>query len=98
MVYFPPHSAAQSETLNYFNCSFTFKGQSLNNNLLPGPTLGASLLGVLLGFREHPVAISSDVKGMFHQVHLLEEDKQFLRFALLRFASLCFACCGEMLK
>ncbi|KAK7880770.1 hypothetical protein WMY93_032583 [Mugilogobius chulae] len=41
--------------------------ESLNDNLLPGPTLGASLLGVLLRFREHPVAISSDVKGMFHQ-------------------------------
>lgn len=63
-----------------FNCSFRYHGKSLNEHLLPGPTLGASLLGVLLRFREHPVAISSDVKGMFHQVQLLAEDKPLLRF------------------
>lgn len=63
-----------------FSCTFTFKGQNLNDHLLPGPTLGASLLGVLLRFKEHPIAISSDIKGMFHQVCLLEEDKPFLRF------------------
>lgn len=37
-------------------------------------------LGVLLCFREHPVAISRDIEGMFHQVHLLPEDKSLLRF------------------
>nr|XP_057917974.1 uncharacterized protein LOC131109721 [Doryrhamphus excisus] len=93
-----------------FNCSFTFNGQSLNDHLLPGPTLGASLLGVLLRFREHPVAISSDVKGMFHQVRLLEEDKPFLRFLwrdvkvdqepttyewqVLPFGTTCSPCCA----
>ncbi len=63
-----------------FNCSFNFQGLSLNEYLLPGPTLGANLLGVLLRFREHAVAISSDIKGMFHQVRLLTEDQKFLRF------------------
>lgn len=93
-----------------FNCSFTFKGQSLNDHLLPEPTLGASLLGVLLRFREHPVAISSDVKGMFHQVRLLEEDKPFLCFLwrdmkvdekptvykwqVLPFGTTCSPCCA----
>lgn len=32
-----------------FNCSFKFQGQTLNKHLLPGPTLGASLLGALSG-------------------------------------------------
>ncbi|KAI3370918.1 hypothetical protein L3Q82_007424 [Scortum barcoo] len=50
------------------------------NTLLPGPTLGSTLLGVLLRFREYPFAVSSDIKGMFHQVRLLPEDKPFLRF------------------
>ncbi len=63
-----------------FNCSFTYQGASLNEHLLPGPTLGSTLLGVLLRFREYPVAVSSDIKGMFHQVRLLPEDKPFLRF------------------
>ncbi|KAL3979043.1 ATP-binding cassette, subfamily B (MDR/TAP), member 9 [Sarotherodon galilaeus] len=93
-----------------FNCSFTYKGQSLNDCLLPGPTLGASLLGVLLRFREHPVAFSSDIKGMFHQVRLLDEDKPFLCFLwrdmkvdekptiyqwqVLPFGTTCSPCCA----
>ncbi|KAE8281784.1 hypothetical protein D5F01_LYC19167 [Larimichthys crocea] len=63
-----------------FNCSFAHQGASLNEHLLPGPTLGSTLLGVLLRFREYPIAVSSDIKGMFHQVRLLPEDKPFLRF------------------
>ncbi|KAK7939924.1 hypothetical protein WMY93_003250 [Mugilogobius chulae] len=63
-----------------FNCSFTFQNNSLNEHLLPGPTLGSTLLGVLLRFREYPIAVSSDIKGMFHQVRLLPEDQPFLRF------------------
>lgn len=43
-----------------FNCSFEYQGQSLNEFLLPDLTLSASLLGVLLHFREHPVAICSE--------------------------------------
>ncbi|XP_048010442.1 uncharacterized protein LOC125244397 [Megalobrama amblycephala] len=63
-----------------FNCSFVYKGTSLNEQLLPGPNLGPSLLGVLLRFRQHSVAISGDIKGMFHQVRLLPEDRPLLRF------------------
>lgn len=63
-----------------FNCSFVYKGASLNEQLLPGPNLGPSLLGVLLRFRQHRVAISGDIKGMFHQVRLLPEDRPLLRF------------------
>ncbi len=39
-----------------FNCSFEYQDQSLNEHLLPGPTLGSSLLGVLFRLREYPVA------------------------------------------
>ncbi|KAL7866046.1 hypothetical protein SRHO_G00112930 [Serrasalmus rhombeus] len=63
-----------------FDCSFSYKGVSLNDHLLPGPVLGATLLGTLLRFREHAFAISSDIKGMFHQVRLLPEDQPLLRF------------------
>ncbi len=63
-----------------FNCSYQYQGQSLNQYLLPGPTLGASLLGVLIRFREHPVAVSGDITAMFHQVRLIPEDCPLLRF------------------
>ncbi|KAE8289495.1 hypothetical protein D5F01_LYC11197 [Larimichthys crocea] len=92
-----------------FNCSFTHQGASLNEHL-PGPTLGSTLLGVLLRFREYPIAVSSDIKGMFHQVRLLPEDKPFLRFLwrdtarstlpdvyewqVLPFGTTCSPCCA----
>ncbi len=63
-----------------YNCSFKYQCHNLNNYLLPGPTLTSTLLGVLLHFREHAIAITSDIKGMFHQIRLLPEDKPLLRF------------------
>ncbi len=63
-----------------FNCSFAYQGYNLNDYLLPGPPLSPSLLAVLLRFREHSIAVSSDIRGMFHQVRLLPEDKPLLRF------------------
>lgn len=44
------------------------------------PALSPSLIGVLLHFRQHPFAVSGDIKRMFHQVQLLSEDRPLLRF------------------
>lgn len=79
---FIPHHMVTHNDKNrlVFNCSFQYNGMNLNESLLPGPILGPSLLGVLLRFREHSVAVSGDVKGMFHQVRLLEQDRPILRF------------------
>ncbi len=93
-----------------FDCSFTFQGQCLNKYLLPGPNLGPSLLGVLLRFRQHTVAISGDIKGMFHQIRLLPQDRPLLRFLwrdmnkdvspsiyqwqVLPFGTTCSPCCA----
>ena len=80
--WFIPHHMVQHNGKRriVFDCSFQYKGLSLNESLLPGPTLSPSLLGVLLRFREHSVGISGDIRAMFHQVLLLPEDKPFLRF------------------
>ncbi len=93
-----------------FNCSFQHQGKSLNSQLLPGPMLGPSLLGVLLRFRQHTVAVSGDIKSMFHQVRLLAKDKPVLRFLwrnmcrdqepeiyewqVLPFGTTCSPCCA----
>ena len=63
-----------------FDCGAEFKGTSLNEQLLQGPNLTSSLIGVLLRFRQEPIAFMSDVKSMFYQVKVAEEDKDFLRF------------------
>ncbi|KAK0139447.1 hypothetical protein N1851_023835 [Merluccius polli] len=93
-----------------FNCSHQYLGQTLNQYLLPGPALGASLLGVLLRFSEQPVAVSGDIKGMFHQVCLLPDDRPLLRllwrdlkadepprvfeWQVLPFGTTCSPCCA----
>uniref|UniRef100_A0A9J8D9V3 Tc1-like transposase DDE domain-containing protein n=3 Tax=Cyprinus carpio TaxID=7962 RepID=A0A9J8D9V3_CYPCA len=81
-AWYIPHHMVQHNGKNrvVFNCSFSYQGHNLNELLLPGPTLGPSLLAVLLRFREHSVAISSDIRGMFHQVRLLPQDKPLLRY------------------
>lgn len=63
-----------------WDCSFVHNGLSLNEQLLAGPTLGPSLIGVLLRFRQYAVAISGDIRAMFHQVRLLPDDQPILRF------------------
>ncbi len=79
--YLPHHLVSHNNKSRLvFDCSFRHHGLSLNDQLLPGPALGPSLLGVLLRFRQHPVAVSSDIKGMFHQDRLLPKDRPFLRF------------------
>ncbi|KAJ8400032.1 hypothetical protein AAFF_G00400710 [Aldrovandia affinis] len=76
--WFIPHHLVTHNGKNrvVFNCSFTYKDQNLNELLLSGPNLGVSLLGVLLRFREHSTAISSDIKGMFHQRHVHDHSHQ----------------------
>lgn len=54
-----------------FSFSFQYKGQVLNDQLLPGFTLGPTLLGVLLRFRQHGMAISGEFCSMFNQALLL---------------------------
>ena len=50
------------------NAASKFRGESLNSNLLTGPDLLNNLFGVLLRFREDPVAVLSDIEGMFMQI------------------------------
>ena len=56
------------------------KGVSLNKLLLPGPDLTNSLLGVLLRFRQNPVAVIADIEQMFHSFRVKVEHRDFLRF------------------
>ncbi|XP_055604494.1 uncharacterized protein LOC129752749 [Uranotaenia lowii] len=55
-------------------------GVSLNSVLLKGPDLLASLLSVLVRFREFRVAVSGDLREMYHQVLMRLQDQHCLRF------------------
>nr|XP_055059768.1 uncharacterized protein LOC129443292 [Misgurnus anguillicaudatus] len=63
-----------------FDCGAEYSGASLNSQLLQGPNLTNSLIGVLLRFRQEPIAFMTDIKAMFYQVTVAEEDRDFLRF------------------
>ncbi|XP_075263346.1 uncharacterized protein LOC142354894, partial [Convolutriloba macropyga] len=62
------------------NAASKFRGTSLNDMLLAGPDLLASLMGILARFRENRYALSADIEEMFLQVEVKPEDRKFLRF------------------
>ena len=63
-----------------FDCAARYKGTSLNDQLLSSPDLTNSLFGALVRFRQEPVALSSDIEAMFHQVMVDPKDVDALRF------------------
>jgi len=63
-----------------FDCAAEHKGTSLNRKVLSGPDLTNKLIGVLSRFRLHPVALMADIEAMFHQVRVLRDDQDVLRF------------------
>ncbi|XP_030836004.1 uncharacterized protein LOC115921870 [Strongylocentrotus purpuratus] len=63
-----------------YDCAASFKGKSLNDNLLQGPDLTNSLVGVLTRFRQDRIAVMADIEAMFSQVKLLKEEKDLHRF------------------
>ena len=63
-----------------FDCGAKWRGTSVNDQLLQGPDLTQSLVGVLSRFQQEHVALMSDIEAMFHQVRVRPCDKSYLRF------------------
>ena len=81
-VHYIPHHCTSLNTKFrvVFDCSAKFQGLSLNDHLLQGPDLTNSLIGVLLRFRQRPIALIGDIKAMFSQVLVDERDRNVYRF------------------
>lgn len=54
-------------------------GNSLNDKLLCGPNLQNDLIDILLRFRIHQIVITSDIKMMYRQILIREEDRPLQR-------------------
>jgi len=63
-----------------FDCSMKANGYCLNQELLQGPDLTNQLMGVLLRFREEPIAVMGDIEAMFCQVRVPDDQRDCLRF------------------
>ena len=80
-----PHHAVQNvhkpgKTRVVFDAAACHGGTSLNEQLLTGPDLTNSLTGILMRFRQRPVALAADINAMFHQVRVRHADQPALRF------------------
>lgn len=81
-VWYIPHHGVHHQRKGalrvVFDCGATFRGMSLNSELLQGPNLTSTMQGVLMRFRPEPAAFMDDIQAMFHQVCMPEEDHDFL--------------------
>ena len=86
VYYFPMHAvrketSSTSKVRVVFDASAkTTSGTSLNDHLLVGPTVHSSLVDVLLRFRQHKVALTTDVSRMYRAVLLHKEQRDLHRF------------------
>ena len=76
--YLPMHAVCKKSSTTKLRVVFdasarSESGVSLNDRLLVGPTVNASLVDVLLWFRLHRFALTTDVRKMYRAV-LLPED------------------------
>ena len=61
-----------------FDLSAEHHGISINKELLSGPDLTNQIVGVLLRFREEPIAVTGDIEATFHQVKVIEQQINYL--------------------
>ena len=86
--YIPYHAVFNinkpSKSRVVFDAAAKYRGSSLNENLLKGPDLLSSLIGIILRFRINEFAVIRDIDQMFHQVNVPTTDRDPLRFFVER--------------
>ena len=62
-----------------FSCSTSYRGASLNRNLLSGPDLTNQLIGILMRFGTEEVGFVGDIDAMFYHFKVPDSQRSFLR-------------------
>ena len=82
--YLPHHPVCKQKKHGKVRCvanaASSFRGKSLNANLLSGPDLLQNLFRLLRRFRERPIGLIADMEAMFMQISIKEKNQAALRF------------------
>ena len=70
---------ATTKLRNVFDCAAKCNGISLNDMIHAGPKLLQDLFNVLVRFRGNPVGIACDIKEMYLQIEVKEQDRSHFR-------------------
>ena len=84
VFYLPHHPMSNPRKLGklrvVYDCGAKYVGRCLNDQLLRGPDFVNQVIGVLIRFRQHPVALMADIEAMFNQVWVSVPDRDGLMF------------------
>ena len=84
-VWYLPHfpvvrmDKATTKVRIVFDCAAKCNGISLNDMIHAGPKLLQDLFNVLVRFRRNPVGIDCDIKEMYLQIEVKEQDRSHFR-------------------
>ena len=80
-VHYLPHHAVICCERSTTKIRIVYDGSAkLNDSEQTGPNLIPKLFAVLVQFRSHPVAITSDIKKAFLMIGIVSADRDVLRF------------------
>ena len=79
VVYLPHFPTRQIKKRIVIDAAATHLGTCFNSLLMQGPDLMQSLVDIVVRFRQNSIAFACDIKEMFHQVKIPEEDQSSIR-------------------
>ena len=79
VVYLPHFPTRQIKKRIVIDAAATHLGSCFNGLLMQGPDLMQSLVDIVVRFWQNSIAFACDIKEMFHQVKIPEEDQSSIR-------------------